>query len=167
MMKRTASKFLLIACLAAIAAAAGAQSKSDKVLYVYDEVNVNSKPYIGFFEKALAAEGIAYDETTAAKVGSFDLANYRAVLVHGMVMAFAMKSPVRDWLKAEKRLEGLRVALYVTASSRSLDKLTKQLLDLAKKDKADPVDVVSSATKPLDAAAKEAAVRSFVSRLKD
>jgi hypothetical protein len=167
MMKRTARKFILAACLAAIAAAAGAQSKSDKVLYVYDEVNDNSKPYIGYFERALAAEGIAYDETTAAKALTYDLSGYRAVLVHGMVMAFAMKSPVRDWLKAEKRLEGARVALYVTANRWSLEKLTKQLGDLAKKDKAESVDVVSSATKSIDAAAKEAAVRSFVSRLRD
>jgi hypothetical protein len=160
-------KLLLIACLAAFAAAAGAQSKPDKVLYVYDEVNENSKPYIGYFEKALAAEGIAFDESAAAKVGSLDLTKYRAVLVHGMVMAFAMKSPVRDWLKAEKRLEGARLALYVTANRWSLDKLTKQLLDLAKKDDAESVDAVSAATKPMDAAAKEASVRSFVAKLKE
>ena len=84
-----------------------------------------------------------------------------------MVMAFAMKSPVRDWLKAEKRLEGERVALYVTANRWSLDKLTKQLVDLVKKDKAEPVDAVSTATKPMDAAAKEAAARNFVAKLKE
>lgn len=160
-------KLMLAACLAAIAAAIGAQSPASKVLYVYDEVNDQSKPYIGYFEKALADEGIAFDDATAAQARSMDLSKYRAILVHGMVMAFASKSPVRDWLKAETRLEGKRVALFVTANRWYLDKLYKQLVDLAKKDKAGPVDSVSSATKPMDAKAKEAAVRSFVARLKN
>lgn len=159
-------KLLFIVSLAAIAAAIGAQSPAAKVLYVYDEANDQSKPYIGYFEKALADDGIAFDETTASQAGSKDLSQYRAVLVHGMVMAFASKSPVRDWLKAEKRLEGKKVALFVTANRWSLDKLYKQLGDLLEKDKAGPVDAVSAATKKMDAAAKEAAVRAFVARLK-
>jgi hypothetical protein len=95
-----------------------------------------------------------------------DLAKYRAVLVHGMVMAFASKSPVRDWLKAERRLEGKKVFLFVTANRWFLDKLYKQLGDLLMKDKAGAVDAVSAATKKMDAAAKESAVRAFVARLK-
>ena len=115
--------FRIIACLAALVALAAAlygQGSAGKVLYVYDELNDNSRPYIGYFEKALAAEGIAFDEATASQVASMDLSKYRAVLVHGMVMAFASKSPVRDWLKAESRLEGRRVALFVTANRWSL-----------------------------------------------
>jgi lactam utilization protein B len=95
-----------------------------------------------------------------------DLTKYSAVLVHGMVMAFASKSPVRDWLKAEKRLEGKKVYLFVTANRWFLDKLYKQLGDLLARDKAGSVDAVSAATKKMDDAAKEAAVRAFVAKLK-
>ena len=42
-------KMLLAACLTVLVAGALAQSKPDKVLYVYDEVNDNSKPYIAYF----------------------------------------------------------------------------------------------------------------------
>jgi hypothetical protein len=157
-------KLLLAACLAALAAALYGQGSAGRVLYVYDEVNDNSRPYIGYFEKALAAEGIAYDEATATEAGSKDISQYRAILVHGMVMAFASKSPVRDWLKAENRLEGRRVALFVTANRWFLAKLSRQLADLLKKDKAGPVDAVSTATKSMDDASKEAAVKSFVTR---
>jgi hypothetical protein len=165
-MEDSLRKLILIFGLAAIAAALGAQSPAAKVLYVYDEANDKSKPYIGYLEKALADEGIAFDETTASQVGSMDLTKYSAVLVHGMVMAFASKSPVRDWLKAEKRLEGKKVYLFVTANRWFLDKLYKQLGDLLARDKAGSVDAVSAATKKMDDAAKEAAVRAFVAKLK-
>jgi hypothetical protein len=158
-------KFLILLCLASIAVALGAQAPAGKILYVYDEANEQSAPYIGYFKSALAAEGIEYDETTAARVPAMDLTKYRALLVHGMVMAFTSKSPVRDWLKAEKRLAGRRVALLVTANRWFLDKHFKQLGGLLEKDGAAPVDAVSAATKNLDAAAKEAAVRNIVARL--
>jgi hypothetical protein len=159
-------KLFLALGILAFAAALGAQVPAGKVLYVYDEVNKNSEPYIGYFKAAMVAEGIAFDAATAAQAASMDLSAYRAVLVHGMVMAFASKSPVRDWLKSEKRLGGKRVALFVTANRWYLDKLDKQLRDLLAKDGAAPVDAVSAATKKLDAAEKEAAVRGFVARLR-
>jgi hypothetical protein len=159
-------RMLIALCLAAVTAALGAQVPSGKVLYVYDEANERSAPYIGYFRSALAAESIAYDEATASQVPSLDLAGYRAILVHGMVMAFASKSPVRDWLKAEGRLSGRRVVLLVTANRWFLDKLSRQLGDLLVKDGAEPVDAVSASTKKLDSAAKEGAVRALVARLK-
>jgi hypothetical protein len=164
-------KVLFAACLVAtlaqvLSAQAAAPATAGKVLYVYDQVNDKATPYIGHFEASLAAEGIAFDEATAAQAATMDLSSYRVILVHGMVMAFATSSPVRDWLKAEKRLGGKRVALFVTANRWSLDKLYKQLVDLLKKDRAEPVDAISTATKSLDADAKAAAVRSFVARLK-
>ncbi len=159
-------KLSLALGILAFAAALGAQVPAGKVLYVYDEANEQSKPYIGYFKGAFAAEGLAFDEASAFQVPSMDLTKYRAVLVHGMVMAFATKSPVRDWLKSEKRLGGKRVALFVTANRWFLGKLDKQLRDLLAKDGAVPVDAVSAATKKLDAAEKEAAVRGFVERLR-
>jgi hypothetical protein len=159
-------KMLMLACFILLACALGAQASGRKILYVYDEVNNNSKPYIDYFREALTAQGIAYDEATASQVASKDLSGYQTILVHGMVMAFASKSPVRDWLKADRRLEGKNVELFVTANRWFVDKLFKQLSDLLAKDKADSVDAVSMATKSMDAAAKKAAVRSFVARLK-
>jgi hypothetical protein len=159
-------KAFLIAVLAAFAATLPAQSPGKKILYVYDEVNEQSRPYIGYFKSALAAEGVAFDESTAAQAAAKDLSGYRAVLIHGMVMAFTTASPVRDWLKAERRLEGKKVSLLVTANRWFLRKLYDQLVDLLKKDKAEPIDAISAATKDMDAAAKEAAVRSLVARLK-
>ena len=159
-------KLLLALVVALFTAVLCAQVSSGKVLYVYDEVNDQSRPYIGYFKAALAADGIAYDEATALQVPSMDISKYRAVLVHGMVMAFNSKSPVRDWLKAEKRLAGMRVAVFVTANRWFLDKLRGQLDGLLKKGKAASVDAVSTATKSMDASSKEAAVRSFVDRLK-
>ena len=154
------------AVLALLPAALGAQSSGGKVLYVYDEVNDNSRPYIALFEKAFAAEGIAYDALPAAEAKARDLAQYRAIAVHGMVMAFASKSPVRDWLASDPRLEGRKVALFVTANRWFLGKLFGQLEEQLKKDRAETIDAVSAATKKMDAAAKELAVRAFVARLK-
>jgi hypothetical protein len=162
-------KHVPVACVAyaaILAAALVAQSPADKVLYVYDTVNDQSRPYIGYFEKALAAEGIAFDESTATEAGKKDFSLYRAVLVHGMVMAFTTQSPVRDWLKEERRLDGKKVALLVTANRWLLGRLYGQLTDLLKKDKAETVDAVSAATKDMDAAAKEAAVRRVVASLR-
>jgi len=159
-------KTLIVLFLAALAAVLAAQVAGGKLLYVYDEVNKQSTPYIGYFKDALAAQGIGFDEATASQASSIDLSGYSAVLVHGMVMAFNMKSPVRDWLKAEKRLEGKKVFLFVTANRWFLEKLTAQLGELLKKDGAIQVDAVSSATKAMDAAAKDAAVRGLVAKLK-
>lgn len=158
-------KLLLSACLAFASFALGSQP-AGKILYVYDEVNDSSRPYIGYFKASLVAEGIAFDEATASQVPSMDLAKYRAVLVHGMVMAFAAKSPVRDWLKTERRLSGKKVFLLVTANRWFLDKLDGQLRELLAKDGAAPVDAVSAATKKLDADAKEAAVKGLVAKIK-
>jgi hypothetical protein len=158
-------KLFLVLSLVACAAALAAQTATGKILYVYDEVNKQSTPYIGYFRAALAQDGIAFDEATASQAAKMDLSGYRAVLIHGMVMAFNSRSLVRDWLKAEGRLGGTRVALLVTANRWFLDKLKLQLTELLRKDGALPVDVVSAATKTMDEAAKEAVVRSLVAEL--
>jgi hypothetical protein len=159
-------KAFLLACLFALAAALGAQGRGQRILFVYDEVNYNSKPYISLFESALASEGLPFDAAKASEARGKDLAAYDLVLVHGMVMAFTSKSPVRDWLKSDPRLEGKKVALFVTANRWYLDKLFSQLKELLGKDKANLVDAVSMATKGLDGKAKESAVRAFVGKLK-
>ena len=159
-------KRFFVLALALALSAAQALSAQAKILYVYDEVNDQSKPYIGWFKTALEANGIAYDEATAMQAAQRDLSQYRLILAHGMVMAFDSKSPVRDWLKAERRLAGKPVALFVTANRWFLDKLTKELRDLLDKDGATTVDALSTATKKLDVAGKQAAVNAFVAKLK-
>jgi hypothetical protein len=143
----------------------GAQEAGKKTLYVYDEVNKNSTPYIAYFKSAFAEKGVAYDEATAAQAASKDLSAYDTIVIHSMVMAFASKSPVRDWLKGAK-LEGKKVALFVTANRWKLDKLYDQLTKLLKKDNAVVIDAVSMATKDMNEAAKIAAVKTQVGKLK-
>lgn len=145
---------------AVVAAPAG------KILYLYDEVNEQSTPYIGYFREALAAEGIAYEESAVAEVSADKLKTYGYILAHGMVMAFNMKSPLRDWLKTSPDLRGKKVSLFVTANRWFLDDLFGQLRKLLERDQAELVDAVSMATKELDAAAEREAVRAHVARLK-
>jgi hypothetical protein len=158
------SAFLV--ALMPFASAQEAGESGEKVLYVYDEVNDNSKPYIGYFRTAFAESGIEFDEATAAEAKSKDLASYRVIVIHGMVMAFNSKSPVRDWLASSPDLKGKKVSLFVTAKQWFLDNLAKDLAGLLKKDGADVVDAVSQATKKMDEPAKIAAVRDQVNRLK-
>jgi hypothetical protein len=159
-------KLVFVVSLAAIAAALCAEGPAGKVLYAYDEVNENSGPYIGWFRESLAARGIDFDEVEAAKLASKDLSPYDRILIHGMVMAFTTSSPIRDWLKTGPNLEGKKVSLFVTANRWFLKNLFDQLKDLLKKDKATTVDAVSMATKDMDAAAKAAAVKAHVERMK-
>ena len=159
-------KLFAILCLSTALAALGAQTAKIKALYVYDEVDEHSTPYLGHFRDAFAAEGIAHDEVIAAEAASKDLSQYDAVVVHGMVMAFAMKSPVRDWLKTGPNLAGKKVALLVTANRWFLGTLFGQLSKLAAKTGAATVDAVSMATQKTDAAEETAAVRRQVARLK-
>jgi hypothetical protein len=159
-------KTILAACLAVIAAAALAAQPAGKLLYVYDEANDSSKPYIERFRKAFADGGIAFDEATAAEAAKKDLSAYRVLVIHGMVMAFNGMSPVRDWLKTGPDLKDKEVRLFVTANRWFVDKLRGQLAALLEKDGATTVDAVSMATKTMGDAAKVGAVEAFVARLR-
>ena len=149
-------------------AGASIGNAAERVLYVYDEVNEQSEPYIAHFRAALDAAGIAYDEVAAADLVSgktaVNPAGYDRLLVHGMVMAFNSKSPVRDWLKKKPDLSGKKVSLLVTANRWFLDNLYGQLTALFKKDGAVLVDAVSMASKKTDDAQERAAVAAQVAR---
>jgi hypothetical protein len=88
------------------------------------------------------------------------------IFIHGMVMAFNMKSMIRDWLKQGPDLEGKKITLLVTANRWTLDALTRDLTKLLKKDKATVVEAVSMATKSMDSSAKEKAIGEMVGHLK-
>jgi hypothetical protein len=157
-------KFVLVLAFAATAALAA--EPSGKILYVYDEVNANSTPYIALFKEALAGRGLAFEEATAEQLATKDLSSHDLLLIHGMVMAFNMSSPIRDWLKKGPDLGGKKVSLFVTANRWFLNNLFEDLSKLLNKDKAEVVDAVSMATKDMDSGGKAAAVKAHVARLK-
>lgn len=154
-----------LAC-AGFVSAEDAGSGAQKVLYVYDEVNKNSEPYIGYFRKAFNEAGIAFDEVAVADIKSKNLADYRAIVMHGMVMGFNSKSEIRDWLKTSPDLKNRKVSLFVTANRWFLANLYRDLTGLLKTEGADVIDAVSQATKKLSEDDKLALVRAQVSKLK-
>ncbi|HCM28651.1 MAG: hypothetical protein A2Z99_16215 [Treponema sp. GWB1_62_6] len=136
-----------------------------KILLVYDEINKESEPYLGYFRTGFKEAGIPFDEAAAADLDSKDLSKYRTIVVYGMVMAFNFKSPVRDWLKTEPDLRGMKVSIFVTANRWFLKNLYGQLTDLAGKNEAEVTDAVSMATKELEGGQEEAAVRALIAKL--
>ena len=142
----------------------GADPLNLGILHVYDEVNDNSTPYLGYFKDAYSSQGIAYDQVTIAELKTADLERYDTIVIHAMVMAFNMKSPVRDWLKTRPPLAGKKTYLFVTANRWFLEKLYGQLTELL--DGNTELDAVSMATKDLDETAKKAAVQAQVNKLR-
>ncbi|MDP3177682.1 MAG: hypothetical protein Q8M76_07245, partial [Spirochaetaceae bacterium] len=144
------------------ATAAATAASREKILFLYDEMNEQSTPYIGRYREIFAAAGIPFDEATAADMKSRDLSPYRLIVVHGMVMAFNAKSPIRDWLKTGPDLRGKNVSLFVTANRWFLKDLFGQLRKLLESRGAVVVDAVSMATKDTDDAAERAAIAAQV-----
>lgn len=158
---------VLIALVALIIALPlAAQTPGPRVLFVYDEVNEQTEPYIAHFREAFASRGLTFDESAAGDLKSRDLSRYEVLVLHGIVQAFNSKSPIRDWLKTKPPLAGKRVYLFVTANRWFLDKLFKDLNGLLEKSGAGPVDAVSMATKDTDDAAEKAAVKAFIGKVR-
>lgn len=151
---------------AASLAAQAAQPAPSRALFVYDEVNDQTKPYLARFREAFAASGRPFDEAVAGDLASRDLSGYDVIVLHGIVQAFNMKSPIRDWLKTKPDLSGKRVYLFVTANRWFLDKLNRDLTGLLEKAGAKPVDAVSMATKDTTDEYESEAVRTFVGRVR-
>jgi len=158
-------KSLALAFALLVTATLGSAQGAGRILYIYDEANEQSAPYVAAFRAAFAAQGLAVDEATAAELKSRSLAAYDRLVLHGMVMAFASKSPLRDWLKSGPALGGKKVSLLVTANRWFLDKLYGQLKELVVKDGAELVDAVSMATKTTTSDDEAAAVQALVRRV--
>jgi len=135
---------------------------SPAVLYVFEESNENIDPWNDLFQKKLRELGYTYDAAAAGQMNSVSLEKYSHVIIHGAVMAFASKEPVRDWLKTGPNLSGKRIVLFVTANRWFLGKYFNQLLSLLGERGAEVVDSVSSATKDLTAEEKAALVDQVV-----
>jgi len=143
-----------------------AQPAPPRILFIYDEVNEQTEPYIAHFRDAFASSGMTFDETAAGDLKSKDISRYDVLVLHGIVQAFNAKSPIRDWLKTEPAVTGKRVYLFVTANRWFLDNLFKDLTKLLEKSGAKPVDAVSMATKETDDASEKAAVKAFVVKVR-
>ncbi|GAB1483232.1 hypothetical protein MASR2M78_20480 [Treponema sp.] len=151
--------------LFAISQFISAQTKKT-VLYIYDEPSKEAQAFISYFKDAFAKNSIVFDESSAADMATKDLGSYDDIVIHSMVMAFNMKSPLRDWLKTSPKLQGKKVRLLVTANRWFLDKLFSQQQNLLNENGADIVDAVSAATKDMDSVQKAAKVEDFVAALK-
>ena len=154
-----------LAALAAGQAGAQAPAPAGKLLFVYDEENKYSAPYIQHFRAELKAAGLAFDESSAEGLKGKDLSSYDRILAYAIVQAFAMKEPLRDWLGSNPDLGGKKVSLFVTANRWSLAKLFGQLQGWLKQDGAQVIDAVSMATKDVSDTAKGEAVSRFVAGL--
>lgn len=141
-----------------------AETVNTKVLYVYDETNDSTALYVPLFRSAFASEGIAYDEIRAAELKGKDLSPYNTIVIHGIVMGFNSKSPIRDWLKTSPNIAGKKVSLLVTANRWYLKELFADLTGLLSKNNADVIDAVSMATKDMDVPSKTVAVKKQISR---
>lgn len=149
-----------------LAGGIGAEAPKGKVLFVYDEVKSPPEAFPGYFRDSLASEGVPFDEAVAADMNTKDLSSYDRIVVYGMVQAFNMKSPLRDWLKTKPDLGGKKVSLFVTANRWYLKNLYGQLTTLLKKGNAEVIDAVSMATRDMDTPTKVLAVKDHVARLK-
>jgi hypothetical protein len=165
-MRKTICAMLALSLAGVLAAAPGAAAARGKILFLYDEANERSRPYIGYFREAFEAANLPFDQATAADMKSKDLSPYKLIVVHGMVMAFNAKSPIRDWLKTGPDLGGKSVSLFVTANRWFLKDLFGQLRQLFEARGAVVVDAVSMATKDIDDAAERAAVKAQIAKLK-
>lgn len=159
-MKRTG----ILAFTILVTLSLGAEPMSRGILHIYDEVNENSSPYLEYFKEAYTNQGIDYHQVTVAELKNSDLEDYDTIVIHAMVMAFNMKSPIRDWLKTKPPLAGKKIFLFVTANRWFLDKLYGQLTELLNGETK--LDAISMATKELDGAAKNAAIQTQVSKLR-
>lgn len=157
-------RMVILACTILVTLSLGADPALKEVLHVYDEVNDNSKPYLGYFGEAYANQGIDHYQVTVAELEAVDLERYDTIVIHAMVMAFNMKSPVRDWLKTKPPLAGKKTYLFVTANRWYLDRLYGQLTSLLEGNTE--LDAVSMATKDLDETSKRAVVQALAARIK-
>ncbi len=150
-----------LSCAILLSAALTAQSPR-RVLYIYEENNDSTGPWRDYFAGESAAAGFIFEEAAVSEIDSKNLDSYDGIIIHGMVMAFTSRSPVRDWLSERARLAGRPVSIFITANRWFLEKYTRQIHDLLVTQQLEPLDAVSAATKNLSETEKKALVRSHL-----
>ena len=159
-MKRISLLILLCGIVSAgVFGQVSSSGTSPKVLFIYEEENENIDPWLEDLRTAFEGKNITYTETAAAGAQGMDLDSYDLIYIHGAVMAFTAKEPVRDWLETSPDLSGRRIVLTVTANRWFLDKYTQQLTSLLEAGYANVIDTISSATKDLSEEEKEKLIK--------
>ena len=153
-------RFLVFCFFMTIGFSVFAQTKA--VLFIYDEKNEQLDPYISRIKDELNKNQIVFDESSVQDIKKFDMQKYDTLMIYSAVMAFSMKSPTRDWLKTNPKIKSKKIVILVTANRWFLDKLYTQQINLLKKNEAQIVDAISSATKELDDEQKHKLVEKFV-----
>jgi len=125
------------------------------LLFVYEESNANTDPWLGMLRRNLKSRSMEFEEKSASDLEGVDLASFERVFLYGAVMGFTLKEPLRKWLDSEPDLSGKKVSLLVTANRWFLEKYTLQLEERLEKSGAGNVDAISSATKDLTDEEKE------------
>ena len=138
----------------------------DKVLFVYDTIDKASAFYVGTIRENLKKAQFLVDEASSGGLRQKDPLPYNHVVIYGMVLAFNLKSPVRDWLKSQKNLENKKIFIFVTANRWFNEKLCKELAKLATKQRATVVDAVSMATNKATNEEKREKMMALFSKIK-
>lgn len=142
-------------------------ASGDKALFIYEESNSSIDPWIIRFGKEFKEKGIKIKMVPASEIGkdNIDISQYKIIVIHGAVLAFTMKEPVRDWLKTKPDLTGKNIHLLITAGGIFLEKYSDQLNVLLLKNNANVVDVVSGATGKLSDDEKNIMTKDFVGKI--
>jgi len=140
------------------------KTETTRVLYVYEENNPSLDVWKRLIKMEYLASGFQFEERSAAELGTVDLSRYDSILIHGAVMVFTWKEPLRDWLERNQTFAGRRVVLLVTANQWFLKEYQTRLAELLQKSRAQ-VDVVSAATKSLTDQEKLQLVRETIRML--
>ena len=157
-------RFLIFSFFISIGLSSFAQTKT--VLFIYDERNEQLDPYIHQIKDELNKNKIVFDESSVQDIKKIDMQKYDTLMIYSAVMAFNMKSPTRDWLKSNPKIKNKKIVILVTANRWFLDKLYEQQIKLLKKQEAQIIDAISSATKELDDKQKQELVEKFVEGVK-
>jgi hypothetical protein len=136
------------------------------VLFVHDKGDAATQPFVNAFREYLKATGLPVDETVVDSIAITDLSPYRTILLYSRVMAFDNMSPVRDWLKKQQDLGNRNVFLFVTANRWFFEKHLKKMKSIITGRNGVIVDAVTMATKNMDTAQKQDAVKKHLEKLR-
>lgn len=134
------------------------QYEKPRVLFVYDILDDETSFFINTFRDEFRTLPCSIDELSIEQSKVSDMSKYDLLVLYSRVMAFNMKSPVRNWVKAIKSFDKKKVALMVTAYRWFNETHFREMTKLLNARNANIVDAVSMATKDLSDEQKRAKV---------
>jgi len=156
-------KILLTFILATMALVATVAE--NPLLFVYEESNDNTDPWLEMLRHNLKSRSIDFEEKSASDLEGVDLSSFDRVFFYGAVMGFTLKEPLRSWLDSSPDLTGKKVSLLVTASRWFLEKYTAQLEERLEESGAGKIDAISSVTQNLSDEEKESIAAAAVAAI--